>query len=318
MKVLVVTPAPRGSHHGNRVSAERWGRLLAEVGHEVELAEAFAGQGADALVALHAGRSAESVLRFGAERSHRPIVVVLTGTDLYPDLASTGVQAAVLEVADRLVVLQPLGLRQLPLRLRQKARVIVQSAVAAPRGAGEPDRFEVVMLAHLRAVKDPLLVVEATRLVPGGSRLLVRHFGAALDGDLALEASRQAATNPRYEWLGDRPHREALEALAAARALVITSRYEGGANAVSEALAAAVPVVSTRIAGSVGLLGERYPGYVPVGDARALADMLWALETDRSGLFRRLQRRVGALRPLVDPERERNGWGRLMDELAGG
>ena len=49
---------------------------------------------------------------------------------------------------------------------------------------------------------------------------------------------------------------------------------EGGANVVSEAIAVGVPVVGVAHPGSVGLLGEDYPGYFPVGDTEGLAALL--------------------------------------------
>lgn len=315
MRILLVTPAPPGSHHGNRVTAQRWQRLLAELGHEVTVAEAYDGQPAHLLVALHARRSAAAVERFGAERPGAPIVVVLTGTDLYPDLVTSGVPASVLEAADRLVVLQDLGVAQLPEEWRDKARVVVQSAIAVPAPPPVGDRFGVVVLAHLRPVKDPLLVARALRLLPASSRVDAVHLGAPLDAGLGAAAEAESADNPRYRWLGDRPHHEALRALAGAHLLVLTSLHEGGANVVSEAVAAGVPVVSTRVPGSIGFLGPDYPGYVPVGDAAALARLLGELEGDEAGCYAELRRRCAALRPLVAPARERDAWAEILAEL---
>ena len=50
-----------------------------------------------------------------------------------------------------------------------------------------------------------------------------------------------------------------------------TSIMEGGANAISEALAARLPVPTSYIRGNVGIVGEDYPGYYLVGDEKALA-----------------------------------------------
>ena len=83
-----------------------------------------------------------------------------------------------------------------------------------------------------------------------------------------------------YRWLGELSREKALRLLSRCRLLALTSEQEGGANVVSEALAASVPVLSSRIAGSVGLLGEDYPGYFPVGDTEALARLLGRAETD--------------------------------------
>jgi len=97
---------------------------------------------------------------------------------------------------------------------------------------------------------------------------------------------------------------------------VLTSHDEGGANVVSEAIAAGVPVLSSDIPGSRGLLGDDYPGYFPVGDTEALADALLAAETDRDGFHQRLQQKCEDLHELVDPHRERAAWSTLLTELS--
>jgi glycosyltransferase involved in cell wall biosynthesis len=172
----------------------------------------------------------------------------------------------------------------------------------------------VCVLGHLRPVKDPFRTARAARLLPPGSRLSVLHVGAALGPVMADQARAEAAVNPRYRWLGELPRGRALRVLARSRLLVLTSELEGGANAISEALAASVPVLSSRIAGSVGLLGADYPGYFPVGDTAALAQLLELAELD-AGFYRGLEEWCARLRPLVDPGRERRSWADLLAEL---
>lgn len=319
MRVCLVTPAAPGSYHGNRVTAQRWAGILTGLGHQVDVTQSYRGQAADLLVALHARKSADSAREFRAANAARPIVLALTGTDLYPDLATSGVPVDVLDLADRFVVLQPLAVDQLPPRLRGRARVIYQS-VTPPPAAGRPRRrrtFDAVLLAHLRPVKDPLLAAAAARLLPENSPVRIRHAGAVIDRDLADEAERESRANPRYEWLGEMPWPAAHRLLAASRLLLVTSRHEGGANVVSEALAAGVPVLGTRIPGTVGLLGPGYPGYFPAGDPCALTALLDRAQRDDGGLYGRLSRRCAALRPLTDPARERESWSRLLGELTG-
>ena len=89
---------------------------------------------------------------------------------------------------------------------------------------------------------------------------------------------------------------------------------EGGANAVSEAITCSVPVISSRISGSIGLLGEDYPGYFPVGDTQALTDLLIRVETD-AAFYDALKTWCERLKPIVDPDRERQSWKRLLQEL---
>ncbi|MBV8540186.1 MAG: TIGR04348 family glycosyltransferase [Pseudonocardiales bacterium] len=316
MRICLVTPAPAHSRHGNRVTALRWAKILRGLGHRVEVAQTYGGRPADLLIALHAGKSAGSLRRFRARYPHAPVVLALTGTDLYPDLVSTGVAVDVLDLADRLVVLQPLGMDQLPASLRERARVIYQSAGAPPPvPAPAVDVFEAAVIAHLRPVKDPLLAAAAVRLLPADSTVRVRHAGAALDRRLGEHAARESRTNPRYSWVGELSHLEARRLLGGCRLLVLTSRHEGGANVLSEALAAGVPTLASRIPGSVGILGAGYPGYFPVADAGALAELMLGAERNTDGFYDELRRRCAALRSLVDPDGEQQAWTRLLAEL---
>jgi glycosyltransferase involved in cell wall biosynthesis len=71
-----------------------------------------------------------------------------------------------------------------------------------------------------------------------------------------------------------------LRVLARSHLLVLSSLSEGGANAISEALAMQVPILASCIPGSIGLLREAYPGYFPVQDTAALAHLMYRAETD--------------------------------------
>jgi putative glycosyltransferase (TIGR04348 family) len=317
MNIAIITPAPPGSRKGNRITARRWARLLRQLGHRTVIRQEYRGEPCDLLIALHARRSAAAVEAFRRVHPGRPVVLALTGTDLYEDIHTDPAARRTLEWASRLVVLQPLGIEELPEHLRSKARVVYQSAEAPGRSA-EPRRtrrlFEVCVLGHLRPVKDPFRTALASRLLPASSRLRVLHAGAALSPDMAEQARAEAAANPRYRWLGDLPRWKALRLLCRCRLLVLTSRLEGGANAVTEALAASVPVLSARIPGSIGILGADYPGYFPVGDTAALAALLARAEGD-AAFYNALRRWCRRLRPLVRPARERQSWRRLLREL---
>ncbi len=307
----IATPAPPRSRHGNRVTAERWAALLRGLGHSVSVTTDWSGGEADVLVALHARRSADSVRAFTAAHPGRPVVLALTGTDLYQDLASSVVAQEAVRAAAALVVLQAKAYDVLPESLHERVHVIHQSVVTPGRRARTGPHFEVALLAHLREVKDPFLVVAALSLLPPSSRVRVTHLGAALDPGTAERAEQAAAADPRYRWRGDVPRPEALQLLADSDLLVLTSRLEGGANVVSEALASGVPVVATRVDGSVGLLGADYPGFVGVGDAVGLAQLLERAASDQQFLDD-LTRQVEARRHLVAPERERKAWAELL------
>lgn len=316
MRIGLVSPAPLDGLHGNATTAARWAEILTGLGHDVHPMRGYGGEPLDVLIALHAGKSADSLAEFLAAYPLAPTVVALTGTDVYPSLDAAGVDIALLARATRLVVLQARALDQLPAGLHSRTRVIVQSVPAIPPRTPDPDCYEVAFLAHLRAVKDPLRLAEATRLLPATSRIRVTHVGEARDSSWAEAARAASRDNPRYRWLGPRPRHEALEVLARSRLLALTSWNEGGANVVSEALAAGVPILSSAVAGSIGLLGENYPGYFSAGDTAALAGLLHELEQDHAGIYTRITQHCHELRDLVSPSREREAWADLVSELS--
>jgi len=297
------------------VTAARWARVLKDLGHRIGMKGACNGRSCDLLVALHACRSAKAVLGFRKDHPHVPVVVCLTGTDLYRDIRTSRSARRVLELATRLVVLQPLGIEALPGHLRGKARVILQSVkrreAAHPSGAGA---FDVCVIGNLRPVKDPLRAAMASRLVPASSRLRVLHLGKALSESIARRARAEMARNPRYQWLGEKSPARKDRILTSSRALILSSKLEGGANVISEALTASVPVLASDIPGSVGLLGKNYPGYFPYGDTRALARLLNRLESEPA-FGRRLAAACGKLAPLFEPKRETAAWKSLLKEL---
>jgi putative glycosyltransferase (TIGR04348 family) len=281
MKIALITPVPAQSRQGNRITALRWARMLKALGHQVRLAQYYDDKPYDLMVALHARRSFAAITRFHHLYPERPLLVALTGTDLYGDIRTSPEAQQSLEFASHLILLQPKGIEELPVHLRPKARVIYQSVPSPSRVRPKAKTsFDVCVLGHLRAVKDPFRTALAARLLPAASRIRVLHIGKALSDDMATRADAEMAENPRYHWLGELPHWRALRVLARSHLLVLSSLSEGGANAISEALAMQVPIVASHIPGSIGLLGEAYPGYFPVQDTAALSHLLHRAETD--------------------------------------
>ena len=313
MRILIATPAPPKSRKGNRITALRWARLQRNLGHTVRLSQHFVRQNCELLIALHARRGARSVQRFAELHPERPIILALTGTDLYRDIRRSAAAARSMQLATRLVLLQPDGLQQLPAELRMKSRVIFQSATAIRRPAQLKRVFEVCVVGHLRTEKDPFRTALAARRLPSESRIQIVHLGAALDAKMEQRARMESQRNPRYQWLGEFAHGRTRQRQARARLLVLSSRIEGGANVLSEALAARVPVLSTRISGSVGILGKDYPGYFDVGDTARLTQLLVRAENDRRW-YDQLTARCLRLAALVEPDREQRAWDQLIAE----
>lgn len=304
MKIVIVTPAAARSRYGNRNTAVRWAKMMRELGHQVTVQQVWNGRGADLMLALHARRSHDSIVRYAERHPERPLVLALTGTDLYRDIRDDINAQESLDLATRLIVLQDMGLRELAPRLRRKAGVVYQSSEPVRRLPPDRSCFEIVISGHLREEKDPFRGAEALSLLPPESRIRITHIGGARDRAMAAAAKRWMRKEPRYVWLGELAHRQALATLARARAMLISSWMEGGANVVSEALTAGVPVIASRISGNIGMLGSGYRGYFPAGDARELARLLRRAESD-AGFLAILGRQCAARRPLISPAREK-------------
>ena len=120
--------------------------------------------------------------------------------------------------------------------------------------------------------------------------------------------------NDRYRWHGPLDRDGARRLLATADVLACTSKLEGGANVVSEAIAHGVAVVGTDIGGNRGLLGNDHPGLVDVGDHQTLAKLFERLDADRSALDELTQRSVER-RWMIDPAHERRQLSAVLDQL---
>ncbi len=319
MRIGIITPAPPNSLHGNRRTALRWTKLLRQLGHRVVIAQSYDAQPFDALIALHAKRSYDSINRFHRLHPHRPLIVALTGTDLYRDLRRSRQAQASLEMATRLIVLQPKALDDLPSRLHHKTRVVYQSVEPSektqnPQSSIRNPHFQVCVIGHLRAVKDPFRAALASRLLPDNSHIRIVHIGRAMSEHMAVAARREAHLNPCYHWLGEQSPKRVRQILESSQLCVHSSRMEGGANVVSEAIAAGVPVLASHIPGNVGLLGDDYPGYFPVANTRKLAELLWRAETDAKFL-NELRQHCQRLANGFDPQRELRAWADLLAEF---
>ncbi len=315
-EVLLVTPALAAANNGNWQTARRWARLLSPAYRVTLTDRADAAQitRADVMLALHARRSAPSIQDWRAAHPTRPLVVVLTGTDLYRDIATDADAQRSLAWADRLVVLNTHGARALPASLRPRARVVLQSC-AARMPLAKPERhLRAVMVGHLRDEKDPHTFWRAAERLRGRPDVRLDHIGGALDAALGAEVQVLAARLPQFRWLGPLPHAQTRRRIQQAHLLVHPSRLEGGAHVVIEALRSGTAVLASAIDGNTGILGDEHPGLFAPGDDAALAALLERCRDDPSMLP--ALRAAGDHRaPLFAPEAEAVALQALLAEL---
>lgn len=303
MRIALITPYGREHRNGNWHTAARWARFLREAGHTVRTQVEWDGRMAELMLALHARRSFASIRAFAERFPSRPLLLALTGTDLYRDIHEDADAQQALELAHRLIVLQDRGPDELATHLAAKTRVIYQSSPDIARRSTPANTFEVLVIGHLRTEKDPFRVALATNYLPDPSRIQVTHLGGALSEDMAETAELAQSKLPRWHWAGDVPHQAVLRRLSRAHLLVISSVMEGGANVICEALAAGVPVLASHMPGNIGMLGEDYPGYFPVGDERQLARLMAMAESDPA-FYADLLDHAASRRSLMRPEQE--------------
>jgi putative glycosyltransferase (TIGR04348 family) len=323
--VVIVSPALAAANNGNWQTARRWRQLLSPE-WRVRIVQRWPDEQADGdevMLALHARRSAEAIRAWAQGRPGRGLAVVLTGTDLYRDIATDSQAQHSLHAAQRLVVLQELGVAALPPPMRDKARVIYQSTSARTPLDKTAARLRAVMVGHLREVKSPETLFEAAHLLKERADICIDHIGEAQEAVWAERAKATQAQCPSYRWLGPLPHAATRRAIQRAHVLVHTSAMEGGAHVVMEAVRSGTPVLASRVPGNVGMLGADYQGYFEHGDAAALAALLercrdgqGRLDNDPAQpLLERLRAQCSLRAPLFAPEMERAALLQLLKEL---
>jgi putative glycosyltransferase (TIGR04348 family) len=304
-RICIVTPARAGTRNGNRHTAQRWAGFLRSLGHRVSVTVQWDGKPCDLLLALHARRSHPSVVEYRKQYPRKPLVVTLTGTDLYRDLPASREARHSLRLADRVIVLQEDAFRFLDSNTRKKARIVYQSANPSVRHAPPKDRFRVAVVGHLREEKDPFRAVAAlSHLQETFFDLELIQIGDALSPAMASGAKRWMRRDPRYRWLGGRTHAQALGWIAHSHVLVVSSVMEGGANVISEAARIGTPVLASRVSGNVGMLGRTYPGYFSLFDEKGLGRLIEKNIKDKKH-YRSLKKALAARRRLFAPSAER-------------
>ena len=271
--ICIISPALAAANNGNWQTAKRWQHMLSSDYH-VEIMLQWDGKPYDAMLALHARRSAGSIAQWSIKFPDKLIVLALTGTDLYRDIAVDPLAQQSLKLAHRLVVLQDMGPKSLPAEFHSKCQVIFQSTPRRQSVQKTTQKLRALMVGHLRSEKSPETYFAAARALAHRSDIVLDHIGAPLDADLGNQARQLAAEVPTYRYLGEQTHAQTRARIARAHVLVHPSRMEGGAHVVMEAVMSGTPVLASQIDGNVGMLGADYAGYFDCGDAQQLADAL--------------------------------------------
>jgi glycosyltransferase involved in cell wall biosynthesis len=227
-------------------------------------------------------------MAFALRRAHvvavsphlRELAVHLGAQPSQVRLIPNGVDASLFHPRDRDAARDALGLPH--------DRPIIVSVGAFVADKGHEHMLD--LLPQLRHARPTLLYVAVG--IPGGGESRLRHIEARVRRESLGDCVRLAV---------GRPHAEIGLWLAAADVFCLVTRREGCPNAVLEALACGVPVITTDIPGNRAIIRDGENGFlVPYFDAAAFtAAITLALERewDRAAICRTMTRtweQVGA------------------------
>ena len=316
MKISLVTPAGKKSRSGNRTTAVRWGRILKSLGHKVKISEEDDGVGADVMIAVHAWRSHKSIKAFSVKYPKHPLIVLLSGTDIYSFQHSHPKETLdSMQNATALVCLHDLVGDAIPKKYTKKLTTIYQSAKPLPFPKRPSKKtFDICVIGHLRDEKDPLRAAYATKFIQPNSKIRIIHLGKAHDKKWLHAVQKEQRHNPRFFSLGDVPSWRVRRQLCTSKAMVISSIMEGGANVVSEAIMAGIPIIASKIDGNIGLLGADYGGYFCTRNTEALACLLDKMEQDPRFL-KRLTVQIIKRQGFFKQSRETQAWQALLKKI---
>jgi glycosyltransferase involved in cell wall biosynthesis len=170
----------------------------------------------------------------------------------------------------------------------------------------------------LRDEKSPQTLFFAARQIKDHRDIFIDHIGDALDAEMGGQAQACAAECPHYRWLGGLSHEATRRRIQRAHVLVHTSRMKGGAHVVMEAIASGTPVLASKIAGNLGMLGPDYVGYFEHGDAQGLAGLLLRLRAEHTrndSFYSLLQAQCARRVPLFAPAAEKAALMKLVQAL---
>lgn len=314
LRIEIVTPAPPGTLHGNRITALRWQQFLSHLNYQSIVTEKWSKKPCDILIALHGLRSHDSIQGFKKAYPNHPVVLIMTGTDIYRDLKNSTKVIKSMEMADAIVVLQPDAIQSLPKKFHHKIQVIYQSVKGITKKSPPKRHFLASIIGHLRSEKDPFCAAQCLPLLPSNSKVQLVQLGKAMSPEFKKQAISIEKNVMRYRWLDQLSHSKTLQWLSRSHVMIISSIMEGGAHVVSEAIAIGIPVIASDIPGNRGLLGDTYPAYYPAGDKVALSKLLNKAEANPV-FYQKLCRAIALRQKITKPELEKKSIQKLIQSL---
>jgi glycosyltransferase involved in cell wall biosynthesis len=178
-----------------------------------------------------------------------------------------------------------------------------------------PDARDFLYLGMLRDLKGiDVFLHGLAKLESMHGRAATAHVIGQSEDDRYRDLARSLGLGDRVAF--HKP-KNAREAFAMARAIVVPSRAESMPYVVLEAIAAALPIVATRVGGVPEIFGPRADELVPPGDADALAAAMARLLADPQRAARDAQARRAWLLPRFNIDVMQEQIGKLYRHVLG-
>jgi len=286
---------------GNYVTAKRYAYHLQNLGHRVfafnELEGIVNVEGVRCAFVLHAEKGSHVIKELAA--TNIPVVLVLTGTDLYRDIISTKKSKKErclrsIQLASAIIVLHENAVSDL-LKVvsfpKERIFVVLQSVVGFQKRSSffkKKDQYKILLLSNIRKEKGIIIAIsgflEFQKNIDARTKFTLDHIGGVLDQGYFKKITNLLEGVKSVSFLGSFEKEKLQTNLASYDLLLHSSFIEGGSLVIQEAQNAGLPIIASDISCHTSLLGHDYVGLHSVGSVKDVSKKLYTFFSDE--LFR--------------------------------
>lgn len=306
---------------GNQITADRWVEMLDSLGHQAQVCRFSVDEldRADVNIFFNAAKSAGRIVKTKIALPDRPIVVVLSGTDLQDFRLMLPETQSAISAADALVVYEESAISRLPPQMHQRSQTVV--VPHSCRIEKLPDyQFQqglnIIAVSHIRPEKNLDRYFLCLKHFVDVPNLYFHHVGGTRDDQPAAEIQDVADEISNLRLHGEKSHDETLAMIRAADLLVHPSLVEGFPNVVVEAIVNGTPVALSRIDSHTTTFAGCLPGelFFDTDCGAELRDLLQTF-VDDEGFRLRIGKACSAIANRFKPELERQGLLELLRRI---
>ena len=296
--IKIFSPTGDNVVTGNYVTAKRYAYLLQNLGHRVLTLSVFeekvSVEGVTCAFVLHAEKGFHVIKELTAESI--PVVLVLTGTDLYRDIISTKKSKRdnclrSIQLASAIIVLHENAVSDL-LKVvsvpRERIFVVLQSVVDFKKKRfffKNKNEYKILLLSNIRKEKGVIVAVSGfldfKKNIDTRSKFTLDHIGGILDQSYFRKITNLLEDVKSVSFLGSIEKEKLQTILANYDLLLHTSLIEGGSLVIQEAQNAGLPIIASDISCHTSLLGSDYVGLHTAGSPKDVSEKLHTFFFDR-------------------------------------